>query len=239
MFACKLSYELLIPHYLKFIQDYFTKKPNHLRLIAFQVTIGGWEGHGSGGEVLESFIIEKYIEADVLPFQGKIFSNERISVGETTSSISASGASILSLANTTLEYLLNRVTAVTKDSGIDAILLNSRENNTFDITAIQIISGMLKMGSSNNNSDASRHFVAILNKANNGCENLLKLFRDNFKNSQFRITKFVLVTSKILAEDVKERLTVNICDNEVPFICLHQTKFVEVFKGELERFNLV
>ena len=88
MFACKLSYELLIPHYLKCVQDYFIEKPNYLRSIAFRVTIGGWEGRGSGGQVLESYIIEKYLEADIAPFDGRIFSNERISVGETTSSIS-------------------------------------------------------------------------------------------------------------------------------------------------------
>ena len=95
------------------------------------------------------------------------------------------------------------------------------------------------MGTSNKNPNASRHFVAILTKANIGCKNLLTLFRANFVNSQFRITQFVLVASKKVAEDIEEKTTVNICGDEVSFICLNQTKFVEVFKDELERFNLL
>ena len=130
------------------------------------VTIKGWDGHGSAGNVLESYIIQKYIEADIAPFSGRQFSNQQISAAEITSSISATRAEILSLKNITLEYLCNRVASLTKDSGIDAIILDS---NTDDASAINITaiikSGMLKetivMGNAIRKSDPSKHFVAF------------------------------------------------------------------------------
>ena len=91
-----LAYELLIPDYMICIGEYFAGHPDYLRRLAFQVTIGGLEGHGSPGKVLEPYIIEKYIKFSIYPFQGRKFENEHISAAaeEITSNTTANGAKI-------------------------------------------------------------------------------------------------------------------------------------------------
>ena len=90
--------------------------------------------------------------------------------------------------------------------------------------------------------DASKYFLAILKKADKGCNRLLKLFQDRYQGLDFRIKTFVLVPSKYVATDVQDLKTVTICETEIPFLCLHQQQFVDAFSEDirdLHTFNSI
>ena len=119
-----------------------------------------------------------------------------------------------------MDYLYDRVTSFTQDNGIDAIILEFNEDdNVIEISAIQIKTGLLTayitMGTVKSTDD-SKHFLAILAKADKGYDHLL--FQDRYQDSDFRIKTFVLVTSKNVAEDLQDLKQVTICKTGIPFL---------------------
>lgn len=238
----RFQYELLFPCHMNVLKMYLDdSSTNGMQYVALETTLRGWEGYGSAGQVLESFILQRMVLRRITPFDELewTYCEKKLSF----SPQSKDDDSTMALRNCTLESLVGKVFGMKKDSGVDAVQFQRHlDINCIDVTLTQIKTGEIskKISKGNDRSrDASTYFMVIQHKAELGWMNLKKELMKTFAGVEFKLSRLVLITNKSIELEVQDIKEVRIDNTSIPLELFGKEDFEEAFKDDLLRCNLL
>lgn len=237
-------YEFMFPCHIQQLTQYFDPQnadgKNRLQKLAFTVTLKGWEGYGSAGQVLEPLLINRLIQQGAPPFNNfsvRCTYDEK----ELTKSAKNDSTSVQISQNVPIDRLLNQVFHLKQDFGIDGAVLNEYVNDEINVHIMQIKTGAfgkkITMGGQKA-TDSSQYFTAILKEVSHGWKKFEEFMKGPYPRIRFVLQSFALITSKQLVTEIQTKTKVTINESEVDFFYIDKNEFSELFLEELEECGI-
>jgi len=224
------QFEFLISEFMNILGKYYGPDDlSRLQSLAFESTIRGWYGYGSTSQVLAPLIIRRVMDARLCPFDSSLLAYGEQKVGEDPS------ADINLNDNLPIESICNIVLTCKIDYGIDAFILTlapqeegKEETRQVNVTVIKIKCWRFGISKSKG---LMMYFHATLSKVEKGCQQLLVLLTSHFPTGyRFSISRFALVTTESLSEEIKTLDTVSILSRDVDFVFIEREIYADLFE---------
>ena len=196
-FFCCAQYEAL--------KSYLDRptEPIHLLQLAVRATLGGWQGRGYAGAVVEAYLLQRYAECNELGNEPRKITFRKTGKSDEKQVALDTGDTPGDHLNTSirLEDLVGKVCRLSSDKPMHGFVLSLEEDNRFSVEVVQV-----KVGEHGKSISAPFMLGKIVMDAQRAVKDFRKNIASLFKESCPRLTfgLFTLVTTKTLASRFPE-----------------------------------